>query len=66
MNKARLLLLPFLLLGGCATSGGDRAGGDIPAGADVTSKTMGPRFRSAHVRSSMEVTGSLVHAPQKR
>ncbi|MBD5119669.1 DUF2782 domain-containing protein, partial [Xanthomonas citri pv. citri] len=41
MNKARLLLLPFLLLGGCATSGGDRAGGDIPAGADVTSKTMG-------------------------
>nr|WVL52717.1 DUF2782 domain-containing protein [Xanthomonas nasturtii] len=38
MKRASLLLLPLLLLGGCATSGG---GGDVPAGADVTSKTMG-------------------------
>ncbi|APP78941.1 DUF2782 domain-containing protein [Xanthomonas hortorum] len=38
MMRASLLLLPLLLLGGCATSG---AVGDVPAGADVTSKTMG-------------------------
>lgn len=38
MKRASLLLLPLLLLGGCATTGG---GGDVPANADVTSKTMG-------------------------
>ncbi|MBB5863676.1 DUF2782 domain-containing protein [Xanthomonas sp. 3058] len=40
MIRASLLLLPLLLLGGCAT-GGASAGGDVPAGADVTTKTMG-------------------------
>ncbi|WAT14835.1 DUF2782 domain-containing protein [Xanthomonas fragariae] len=40
MNRASLLLLPLLLLGGCAT-GSASAGGDVAAGADVTSKTMG-------------------------
>ncbi|MFC7520011.1 DUF2782 domain-containing protein [Xanthomonas populi] len=38
MMRVSLLLLPLLLVGGCATSG---AGGRVPAGADVTSKTMG-------------------------
>ena len=38
MMRASLLLLPLLLLSGCATSG---AVGDVPAGADVTSKAMG-------------------------
>ncbi|PPU75463.1 MULTISPECIES: DUF2782 domain-containing protein [Xanthomonas] len=39
MNKARFLLLPLVLLGGCATT--NPGGGDVPANADVTSKTMG-------------------------
>ncbi|NJB95521.1 DUF2782 domain-containing protein [Xanthomonas arboricola] len=41
MKRASLLLLPLLLLGGCATTSGGTGGDGIPAGADVTSKTMG-------------------------
>ncbi|KOR40428.1 hypothetical protein ADT25_19535 [Xanthomonas oryzae] len=57
MKRARLLLLPLLLLGGCATSGADRAGGEIPAGADVTSKTManGDQIDEYRVNGQLEM-----------